>query len=172
MVFLHRDRNPKTVLWAWPYCKRYVTGGALQEFKDLCHFQFTFSAFCLEFKMQHFSFLLVILFIYISNVVSPPQSPYPLLLFSRLYEGAPHPPTPASPPGTPLQWVIEPSQDQGPLLPLVILCYICSWSHRSLHIYSLVAGLVPRSSGVRGLIGWYYCSSVGYKSLQLLQSFL
>jgi hypothetical protein len=40
-----------------------------------------------------------------------------------------------------------PSQDQGPLLPLMhdkaILCYICSWSH----VYSFVDGLVPGSSG-------------------------
>ena len=38
-----------------------------------------------------------------------------------------------------------------------ILCYICSWSHGSLHVYSLVGGLVPGSSG--GLIGSYCCSS-------------
>ena len=42
---------------------------------------------------------------------------------------------------------IESSQDQGPLLPLMtdqaILCYICSWSHKSHHVYSLVGGLVP-----------------------------
>jgi hypothetical protein len=28
-----------------------------------------------------------------------------------------------------------------------ILCYICSWSHGSLHVYSLVGDLVPGSSG-------------------------
>jgi hypothetical protein len=46
---------------------------------------------------------------------------------------------------------VKPSQDQGPLLPLMsnktILCYICGWSHGSLHVYSLVGGLVPGSSG-------------------------
>ena len=46
----------------------------------------------------------------------------------------------------PRHWSIEPSQDQGPLLPLVpykaILCYIYSWSHGFLHVYSLVGGLV------------------------------
>ena len=46
---------------------------------------------------------------------------------------------------------IEPSWDQGPRLPLIpnkaILCYICGWSHGSLHVYSLVSGLVPGSSG-------------------------
>jgi hypothetical protein len=54
-------------------------------------------------------------------------------------------------PGTPLHWGIEPSQDQGPLLPLMTnkatLSYICSWSHESLYVYSLVGGLVPGSSG-------------------------
>jgi hypothetical protein len=31
-----------------------------------------------------------------------------------------------------------------------ILCYICSWSHGSLQVYSLVGGLVPGNSGVGG----------------------
>ena len=46
---------------------------------------------------------------------------------------------------------IEPSQVQGPPLPLMpgkaILCYICSWSHGFLHVQSLVGGLVPVNSG-------------------------
>jgi hypothetical protein len=50
-----------------------------------------------------------------------------------------------------LHWAIEPSQDRGPLLPLMpnkaILCYIYGWSHGTLHVYSLVGGLVPGSSG-------------------------
>jgi hypothetical protein len=53
-------------------------------------------------------------------------------------------------PGIHLHWGIEPSQDQKPLLPLMndwaILCYICSWSHESYHVYSLVSGLVPGST--------------------------
>ena len=81
-------------------------------------------------------------------------SPFP---FSR-----PKPPTlapfPCSPthplplPGlvSPLYWSIKPSQDQGPLLPLmtdqVILCHICSQSHESHQVFSLVGGLVPESS--------------------------
>ena len=28
-----------------------------------------------------------------------------------------------------------------------ILCYRCSWSHGTFHVYSLVSGLVPGSSG-------------------------
>jgi hypothetical protein len=34
-----------------------------------------------------------------------------------------------------------------------ILCYICSWSRGSLHVYSLVGGLVPGSSGMVWLVG-------------------
>ena len=57
----------------------------------------------------------------------------------------------AHPPGIPVHWGIKPPQDQGPPLPFMpdkgILCYICSWSHRSLHVYSLVGGSDPWSPG-------------------------
>jgi hypothetical protein len=53
-------------------------------------------------------------------------------------------------PGFPLHWGIEPWQDQGPLFLLMpdkaTLCYMYSWSHGSLHVYSLVGGLVPGNS--------------------------
>jgi hypothetical protein len=69
----------------------------------------------------------------------------------------PHPPTHPLPlpcPGISLHWVIELPQDPGPLLLLMsdkaILCYICGWSHGSLHVYSFVHGLVPGSSGGSG----------------------
>ena len=39
-----------------------------------------------------------------------------------------------------------------------VLCYISSWSHRS-----LVGGLVHGSFG--GLVGWYYCFSYGVANL-------
>jgi hypothetical protein len=68
------------------------------------------------------------------RVLPPPT--YPLL---------PHHPNISPPLG------IKLSQDQGPPLPLMpdkaILCNICSWSHGSLYVYSLVNGLVPGSSG-------------------------
>jgi hypothetical protein len=55
-------------------------------------------------------------------------------------------------PGIPLHWGTKPWHDQGPFLPLMhdkaIHCYINSWSHGSLHVYSLIGGLVPGSSGV------------------------
>ena len=101
-----------------------------------------------------FFLLLDIFFIYISNVIpvpaftsenplSPPLSPcsptHPLLLHC---------------PGIPLHCGIKSSQGQGPLLPLIsnkaVFCYICNWSHGSLHEYSLVGDLVPGNSGGTG----------------------
>jgi hypothetical protein len=100
-------------------------------------------------------FLLVILFICISNVV-------PHLSFSSCNLPPSHSPTSASMrvlappqlsphhPSISLHWGIEPRQDQEPPIPSMpdkaILCYICSRSHESLHVYSLVGGLVPGSS--------------------------
>ena len=89
--------------------------------------------------------LLDIFFIYISNVI-----PFPYLPSKKPLCHIPSSCSPTHPlllpcPGSPLQWGIWTSQEQGPLLPLmsnkVILCYICSWSYRSLHVYSLVGGL-------------------------------
>ena len=65
-------------------------------------------------------------------------------------------------------------QDQGSLLPLmsdkVILCYKCSWSHGSLHVYSLDGGYSLRAQGD---IGWFILFLLwGCKPLQLLGSFL
>jgi hypothetical protein len=91
----------------------------------------------------------------------PPQPtiPSPIPCF---YEGVP-PPThllPPQCPGIPLHWGIKPSQDQGALLPLMpnktILCYVCGWSHGSLHVYSLVGGLVPESSGRSGWLMLFF----------------
>jgi hypothetical protein len=63
---------------------------------------------------------------------------------------------------------------KGPLLPLMpdkaILCYKCSWSHGSLHLCSLVGGLVPgRFEASSCLILLFF--QWGCKPLQLLQSF-
>jgi hypothetical protein len=73
--------------------------------------------------------------------------------FPLRYEGV-HTPIPDSLPLNSLYWSIEPSKDQGPLLPLmpnkVILCFICSWSHGSLHVHTLVGDLFPGSSGESG----------------------
>jgi hypothetical protein len=81
--------------------------------------------------------------------IPSPFCPPPLCV----YEGAP-PRTHPLPPdhsSIPLHWSNEPSWDQGPPLPLMpdkaILCYICGWSHGSLHVCSLVGGLVLGSFG-------------------------
>jgi hypothetical protein len=103
-----------------------------------------------------FSFLLVILFIYISNLVplpgfpsaNPSSHPSPFVCMKVL-------PCPLSfPPhrsGVPLCWDIKTLHNQGSPLTLMpnksVLCYLCDWSHGSLHAYSLVGGLVPGSSG-------------------------
>ena len=73
---------------------------------------------------------------------------YTLSLFPS--ENPPFHPLPLPGPSVPLHWRIKPSQDQGHLLPLMtnkaILCYISSWSHGSLYVYSWVGGLVPGCS--------------------------
>jgi hypothetical protein len=101
-----------------------------------------------------FKTLLVILFVCISNVIPLP---------GFLSENSPFhpastrvPPNPLLPhhPSIHLHWSVKPSQDQGPPLHLMpdkdILCYICNWSYESLHVYSLVGGLVLGSSGGSG----------------------
>ena len=109
------------------------------------------------FLVQFFSFLFIGFFLYTFQMLSPFPVPstHPLLL-------------PLS--GIPLQMGIEPSRDQGPVLPLIpdkaIFCYICSWSHGSLHVYSFVDGLVTGSSGSSGwLIMLFFLW--GCRSLQL-----
>jgi hypothetical protein len=125
--------------------------------------------FLINKDFEHFSFLLDILFIYISNSLShSPPNPLSHPPSSCFYEGVPLSTHPLQPPcpHIPLHWGIKPSWDQGPLLPL--MPYIYSWSHGSLHVYSLVGGLDSGSSG--WLILLFFLR--GCKPLQLLQSFL
>jgi hypothetical protein len=99
-----------------------------------------------------------VLFIYISNVISfsgfPSTTPYPILPYHASVRGLPHPPIHfhfAGCPSIPLHWDIKPSQDQGPLLPLMSdkapsassvlpltppLGYLCSvqWLATSIHL--------------------------------------
>ena len=80
-------------------------------------------------------------------------SPFPFASIRVLLHPPTHPLLPHLS-SIPLHWGIKPPQDQGPPLPLMpdkaILCYICIWSHGSLHVYSLVGGLVSGSSGWSG----------------------
>jgi hypothetical protein len=119
-------------------------------------------------------FLLDIFFIYISNVIPFPGFPSENPLSHLPSPCSPTYPLPLTCPGIPLHCGIEPSQDQWPLLLLMsnkaILCYICSWGHRSLHVYSLVGDLVPGSSGgARWLILLFLIWGC---KLQLLWSFI
>ena len=103
---------------------------------------------------------MIVLFIYISNVIPFAGSFFHKLLSHHpppcFYEGAPSPTQQLQThhPSIPLHWRIEPSQYQVPPVSLMlnkaILCYICSLSHGSLHVYSLIGGLVPGSSGSSG----------------------
>jgi hypothetical protein len=104
--------------------------------------------------------------------ISSPQSPIPSSLPLLLWECSHTHLLPPYCPGITLHWGIKPSQDQGSLLPLMpdkaILCYICNWSHGSLHVYSLVRDLLPGSSGG---FGWLILLFILCKPLQLFQSF-
>jgi len=99
--------------------------------------------------------------------VSPPEPLSPTPPSPYFYEDAPPPiyPRPLHGPGIPLYWGIEPSEDQGPLLPLMpnnaVLCYICRWSHGSLHVYS-GWWFSPWELWGGGLVGC--CSSYGVAS--------
>ena len=81
----------------------------------------------------------------------PSRNALPYIPLPCFYEGTPSMTYPLLPHYTsiPQHQGIEPPQDQGPPLPLMpdkaILCYICGWSHWSLHVYSFVGGLVPGS---------------------------
>jgi hypothetical protein len=94
-------------------------------------------------------FLLDIFSIYISNVIPFPYFPSESPLLPNPSPCSLTYPLRLPCPGIPLQWGIKPSQDQGPVFPLMsnkaILCYTCGWSHESFHVYSLVGGLVPGS---------------------------
>jgi hypothetical protein len=102
-------------------------------------------SFCIRFLS------LYIFVIYISIVIPFPGFPSDNPLSPPHCPCSPTHPLPLPSPSIPLYCGIEPSQDQGPLLPLMtdkaILCYICGWRHGSLHVCSLVGSLVPGSSG-------------------------
>ena len=104
----------------------------------------------------------------------PSHPPHLLLLWGCSLIHLTHPLRPHRP-GIPPRWSIKPPQDQGPGLSLMpdkaILCYICSWSYSSLHVYSLVGGLVPGSSGESGkLILLFFLQSFPNSSIRVLCS--
>jgi hypothetical protein len=129
----------------------------------------------------HSYFSILFWLFYLLHFKGCPPSQYLLLKCAMsspcLYEGASRPTHPLLPhrSSTPLCWGTKSPHDQESLLSLMpgkaILCYLCCWSHGSLHVYSFVGGLVPGSSGGSGwlILLFVLC---GCKPLQFLQSFL
>jgi hypothetical protein len=68
---------------------------------------------------QIFSFFLDIFFVYILNVIPFPDFPSENPLSPSPSSCSPTHPLLLPGPGIPLYWGIEPSQDQGPLFPLI-----------------------------------------------------
>jgi hypothetical protein len=139
-------------------------------FSFLFPFSFSFLSFSFLFLFSlSFWYFLYLHFKCFPLSMSPLRNPPSHSPSPCLYEGAP-PPT-HSCPGILLHWGIEHPQAQGPLLPLMsnkaIFCHICGQHHGSLHVYSLVGGLVPGSSR-GGLACWHCCS---LQSANILSSF-
>jgi hypothetical protein len=90
------------------------------------------------FFILFFLFILDIFFIYISNVIPFPGFPSKNPLSHSSSPSSPTHPLLLPGPGIPLHWGIEPSQDQGPLLPL--MSGIC-WNenknliHQNMHFW-------------------------------------
>jgi hypothetical protein len=133
------------------------------------HFYFIFVSlvgWLVGFLFCFLHFIVVVVFIFIGYFIylhfkcypipSSPSKNHLYLSPSCLYEGAPSTAHPLLPqcPSIPMSW--EPPTDQGAPLPVMpdnaILCYISSWSHRSIHVYSLIVGLVARSFGGSGFL--------------------
>jgi len=115
-----------------------------------------------------------ILFIYISNVIPFPSLPsaYPLSHPPSSMRVLPHLPTHSCHTILAFPFAGSSSLQRTKGLPshwCQMLCYICSWSHGSLHVFSLVGGLVLVSlwrSGWLILLLFLW----GWKPLHLLQS--
>ena len=90
-----------------------------------------------------------------SILVFPPQTLYPIPPPLYLLKVAPSLTYPLLPHTSSIHlcWGINPLQNQGLPLSLTpdkaILCYIYTWIHRSIHVYSLIGGFVPKSSEVQ-----------------------
>jgi hypothetical protein len=105
-------------------------------------------------------FLLDIFFIYISNVITFPGFCSENPLFPLPSPCSPTHPLPLPGPGIPLYWGTDPSQDQGPLLPLITtrpFSAICTVGAMGLSMCTL--WLVIESLGTLGIQVGSYCSS-------------
>jgi hypothetical protein len=144
------------LLWQTPSLGLFLLGHPTkpcQQDWDSCPFAWTcWQLACIK---LHIFWIFITYFIYFSNIIPflrfPSKTPYPILPSPTSMRLFLHPPTHSLPPSLPPaslfwhsttlgHWAL---QDQGPLLPLrsYILCYICGWSHGSLHVYTLVCGL-------------------------------
>jgi hypothetical protein len=104
--------------------------------------------------------------------VSPLETPHPITASVRVFPHLPtHPCLPALP--SPYTGTSNPLRPKD-LLPQMsnkaILCHLCGQSHGSLHVYSLLGGLVSGSSGEAGWLTLLLCPW-GCNPPQLLQSF-
>jgi hypothetical protein len=77
-------------------------------------------------------FLLDIFFIYISNFIPFPSFPSKNPLFYPPSSCSPFHPLPIPGSDIPLYWIIEPSQDQGPLLPLIDRLFFATYAARAM----------------------------------------
>jgi hypothetical protein len=129
----------------------------------------------IDYFLSSFTFLLDILFIYISTVIPFPGFSFtnpishlpPLLLWGC---SPTHPPTHSylNVLAFPYTGALSLHRTQGLPSYWCQISYLCSWCHGSLHVYSLVDGLVPGSSSVCVCVGggWLvdvvWCSSYGF----------
>ena len=114
-----------------PYKKLINTTRDTNKLKDKKHM-----IIFLNWLFYLFTFLVLLSFLVSLLQTSIPPLP------SASMRVLPQPPIHLLTPNCPssfLYWGIQPSQDQEPPLPLMsdkaILCYICSWSHGSFHVY-------------------------------------
>ena len=97
---------------------------------------YTYFYLSIIFYVFNWIFYLFTFQIFLFFLFSPPKISY--LIPPAPLSVLPHPSTYAHHPHILLHWRIVPSHDQAPLLPLMtdkaLFCYICSWSHWSLHV--------------------------------------
>jgi hypothetical protein len=105
----------------------------------------------ISYLFYYWIFSLVIFQMLSTFLVTPPEIPYPIHTPPASMRVLSHQPTPPSQP-----WNSPALGNQSftgsrasPSIDAkkAILCYICSWSHGFLHVYSLFGGLVPGNSG-------------------------
>ena len=125
-------------------CQQCLVVGMFRFRSFLCYY-FFLSFFYWIFSLFTFQMLSPL---QVSHPGPPIPCPFPLPLWEYSHT---HPPTPIFPSWHSPTLGHRTPLGQGPLLPLMskkaILCHICSQSHGSLHVCSLVGGPVPGTFG-------------------------